>query len=165
MVYPLALLLVVMPIINVSLSMWPLRLGDAPWRFGAFGMLMEAIVFPLLGVTVTALGAYWLGHRRVLQALAGTLVALTAALVIALVLFGLDTVQVRSLVQPAGKLRFDVTVARAFGSAAFAALLLLSVARGSWKIARSSGGKSRTARAGEDALVRRRATQRAMPTS
>lgn len=107
--YLVALLMIVVPLIEVALSVWPLRMNQTAWRFGTFGLLSQAATTPLVGAVLLFTTAFVLGHRKTLLA-SGVLAALVAvALVISIPLFGLDAVQMRSQVRAQTMRAFDVS--------------------------------------------------------
>ncbi len=98
--YLLAFLLVVIPLFDAGTSMWPLRLGDERWRFGAIGSLTNITLVPLLGLLLALSFAVFLDHRRTRRFL-GWICGLMALGLAALgVLFILDYFQARATVRP-----------------------------------------------------------------
>jgi len=73
----------------------PVALDSAAWRFGAFGLISSrSSVFFVADAMIFA-AALGLEHRGVLRALGVLHLLLAAALATGLVVFGLDTVEVR----------------------------------------------------------------------
>jgi hypothetical protein len=122
-VYAVGALLVLLPLLEVALTVWPLRPAQATWRFGASGLLSNALLLPLLGTALLACAASLLEHRRALRALGTLSLVASVGLLLALGLFGLDTLRLRASVNPELALQFDVSSGRA-------ALALLLVAFG-----------------------------------
>ncbi len=107
--YLLGLLLVVLPVVDVTMSVWPIRLSDDRWRFGAVGSLSNVLLVPLIGLLIIMIAAVWSDHRRV-QRVVGTLCIAVAVVLAALdVLFILDYFQARTGVVP--KFQQAITVA------------------------------------------------------
>jgi hypothetical protein len=95
--YLLAALLVVIGVADVLSTVWPLRIGDVVWRYGAAGLLAGYLTGPLLGVALAMTLATWLQHRRVLIALSGMEIVVAVLLVAVMGLFALDVTQVRAM--------------------------------------------------------------------
>jgi uncharacterized membrane protein len=98
--YLLAALLVIIPLFDATMQVWPLRLSDERWRFGAIGSLSNLLLVPMLGLLLAiAVATLSDGRRvkRVVGALCGTLALILAVLS---VLFILDYFQVRTIVTP-----------------------------------------------------------------
>jgi hypothetical protein len=131
--YPMALLLVLAPLAELTARIWPLRPESISWRFGALGMAFNVAVTPLLGVFLAIVTAVWFGHRRwgrfasVLSFVVGGL------LLIALADFGLDYLQIRTGVIAENLDGVHAAALRAFvlgGASAIAAAL---VGFGGWR--------------------------------
>jgi hypothetical protein len=98
--YVLAVLLVVIPLFDVTAQLLPLRLGDERWRFGAVGQLSNILLVPLLGLLLIIALATFTDSRRVKRVI-GAICAILAVVMGALsVLFILDYFQVRTIVTP-----------------------------------------------------------------
>lgn len=98
--YLLAALLVIIPLFDATMQVWPLRLSDERWRFGAVGSLSNLLLVPMLGLLLAiAVATLSDGRRirRVVGAICGTLALILAVLS---VLFILDYFQVRTIVTP-----------------------------------------------------------------
>jgi hypothetical protein len=108
-VYVLAALMLVLPLLEVTLSVWPLRFGQTSWRFGTLGLVSQALVTPLLGGLLLILAGLQLGHRRTVRVLAVTALLATVLLVMAVPLFVLDAVQMRGEVRPEAQRAFDLS--------------------------------------------------------
>lgn len=107
--YTVAFMLVVLPLFDAALGIWPFRLGDERWRFGAIGTLSNIMLVPLLGLLLGLSFAVAMDHRRIRRFL-GWISALIAVVIAVLaVLFILDYFQTRTIVQP----RFQAAVSSA----------------------------------------------------
>ena len=111
--YLVAFALIFIPLFDEMMKLLPLRFGDPRWRFGAFGLVSNAIMLPVTGVLIAFVAATVFEHARFRRIL-GILTGVTA-LVIAggWILFALDAVQVRSAVVPAAALAFKVAITTA----------------------------------------------------
>ncbi len=131
--YLVAALMLVIPVLEVTLSVWPLRMGETSWRFGTVGLLSQALMTPLLGALVLMLVAVTLGHRKTIATVSGIAALLALALVVVIPIFALDAIQMRTQVRTDAHRAFDLSslLAAIKLSAAFVIALLLAI--GSWK--------------------------------
>ncbi len=87
-------LLILLPLGDWAANVWPLRLEDFRWRYGAAGLMAGFALTPLLGVLVLAVAAALGGQRRVLRLVGWTALLTSVGLLAAVALFALDSVQV-----------------------------------------------------------------------
>jgi len=131
-----SLLLVALPLVELAGAVWPVGSGSAEWRFGAVGLLSNALLQPLLGSFIMVLVAAH-GEKRELLWVLGVLNALAAlVLLVVLPIFVLDSLELRSRVPDAARLAFDVAALRAFFVNGFAAVVLATLSRGGFKSSR-----------------------------
>lgn len=98
--YLLAAALIIIPLFDLTTSVWPLHLSDERWRFGAVGSLSNVTLIPLLGLLL-ALASATLADNRRTRRFIGWICAVFAVVIAALaVLFILDFFQVRTTVNP-----------------------------------------------------------------
>ena len=119
--------LIIIPLVDALLSISPLRFGDYRWRFGAVGMLANALLIPNAGFLLLLATAIIYSHttfRRILG-----IVALVGATVFVFTigLFALDALQTRPAVQPAMTLSFTVATLSAFTKMILGTTLLFVV--------------------------------------
>jgi uncharacterized membrane protein YeaQ/YmgE (transglycosylase-associated protein family) len=106
--YLLAVLLVILPIADSVMSVWPLRFEDERWRYGAVGAFSNITLVPLMGLFIGVALATVLDHRRTRKFI-GWLSALAAVFFGAvLVVFILDYFQTRAGVQAQYRSTVDV---------------------------------------------------------
>lgn len=98
--YLLGTLLILLPLFDTTMSVWPLRLGDERWRFGAVGTLSFVLLSPLLGLSIVMAVAVLLDHRRVQRFVGYFCIAAAIVLAVLDVLFILDFFQARATVRP-----------------------------------------------------------------
>lgn len=109
----------ILPVIDLFVGIYPFRLGQVVWRFGAVGLLSSAVGAPLLVLFFVFALALFAGDRKVVIG-----VGIVAAL-IALILIGgagsfsLDALQMKRRVQAAAQLKYMM----ASGQALFKLLL------------------------------------------
>lgn len=96
----------VLPVLDLLVSVYPLRLGTVVWRFGAIGLLSSAIGAPLLVLFFIFALAVFAGDRKVIVTV-GVVAALIALLLVAGTgSFALDALQMKRRVQAAAQQRF-----------------------------------------------------------
>ena len=137
--YPVALLLMLVPTIEVTAGAWPFQPSELSWRFGVGGIALKTVVTPLLGVLVAMGAAAALEHRRTLRALAVLCFVGAAVTAVVAALFAMDFLQLRGMVDP--RMRQGMTVASAT-ALLMAALVVPAAAMmgiGGWKATRRAG--------------------------
>jgi Na+/phosphate symporter len=139
--YLVAALLVVVPIFETVASVFPLQLGDVTWRFGAVGLVTQALLTPVLGMTLTVYLASWHGSRTDLLVLAGLCTFAMIGLLAAFPVFVMDALEMRMLVEGDAQRAVDLATAVAAGKLLAFALVAALLAWGS----RSTAKKSRAA--------------------
>jgi len=111
--YFVALLLIVLPFVDLVTNVWPVRLSALEWRYGTLGLLSGFTVTPLLGIVLAIASAALLDHR-LLQRIIGFLNLLGAvALLVVVVLFALDWLQLRASVEPDPRRGMDIGAVKA----------------------------------------------------
>jgi hypothetical protein len=111
-------------------QVWPIRVGQVTWRFGAAGLLAGAIPGTVLGLSWSMGVAALLEHRRFMVVLGVLNLLLGLGLLGVCALFALDFTQVRATVAPELRRSLDITVIRAMAIlvAAIPATLILGFA-------------------------------------
>ncbi|MEP6732006.1 MAG: hypothetical protein ABJE10_15270 [bacterium] len=96
----------VLPLLDLLVSVYPLRLGTVVWRFGAVGLLSSAIGAPLLVLFFIFALALFAGDRRVIVTVGVISVLIALLLVASTGSFALDALQMKRRVQAAAQERF-----------------------------------------------------------
>lgn len=107
--YALAGVLVLFPVLDLGLQIWPMLPAQAQWRFGSIGIASRTMITPLLGLLLFYAIALEMGHRWVLwifTLVSGLLVVLILGL---LGLFVVDAIEIRARVNADASRRFDLT--------------------------------------------------------
>lgn len=113
LLYLLALLLIVAPLSQWLLIVWPMHAHVAQWRFASIGLLEERLTLPVIGLFTAILAAMLLEHRAV-QGTLGALSLLAAlALAVLAVTVALDGLQLRHTVRTEMLRGVDRSLARA----------------------------------------------------
>lgn len=149
--YLVAFALVFIPLFDASMSLVPFRVGAPQWRFGAVGLLSNALMIPAIGVLIAVTTAVVLGHERTQRVFSILCWIAAAILLAALAAFALDALQTRASVQPAMKLSFAVASATAAAKLLLGAVTFALFARGS----RVRRRKERPVLAPQTPLIRR----------
>jgi len=159
--YLVAFTLLVLPLMDEVMKMVPFRMADPHWRFGAFGVMSNALLLSSIGLLLAFLATTVFDHprfRRVLGILTGV-----AAVVIsgAWIVFALDALQLRNEVAPAKALLFKVAIMAASLKSLIGVITLSSLTLASFRMPRvaSSSKPSR------GMFVSGRLTPGAAPTS
>ena len=75
--YLVALCFVLAPFIQTVGSLWPMRLSEATWRYGAVGIFLSAVGAASIGLLIALAAAVFLGQRVMLRAIGILAIALT----------------------------------------------------------------------------------------
>lgn len=128
--YPVALLLVLVPLADLTLRTFPPQFGTLQWRFATVGLLIGNMGTVMLGLGLIGLVAAIAGQRLPLRILG--YVGLVAGVVIlaVLVLFVLDAVQMRRLANPNFKRAILMSSVGAMFTGLFGAAAVFSIGRG-----------------------------------
>jgi hypothetical protein len=104
-----ALLLIAIPLADNLASIWPLRPGEASWRYGATGLASAAIMMPILGLLLAIFAAVIMSHRRAVVTLSVVAFVGAVAGLAALGVFTMDMLQMRPRIRPEAVAGFDRT--------------------------------------------------------
>jgi hypothetical protein len=112
LLYFLALLLIVAPLSQWLLIVWPMHADVAQWRYGSIGLLEERLTLLVVGVFTAILAAFLLEHRVVQGTLGGLSLLSVPALAGLAVTIALDGLQLRHTVQSEMLRGFDRSLVR-----------------------------------------------------
>jgi hypothetical protein len=152
--YAVALLLVLVPLGEMTLYVLPLRLADPAWRFGAVGYFSNALLTPLLGLALAGALALVLRQRRIVRTIAVVLLAAAALLTGSMVVFVLDALEMRASVVPDAKTAFDVASAQALAKIVLVTIVSFVLGVGGWRSPRHRRERRHTTRSRKARLVR-----------
>lgn len=127
--YPIALLLICVPLVDIGLRSMGTEAGSLQWRFGIVGLLFGNMGTILLGLGLTGFVAALTGNRTALRTVGFVAIILAVVVFALLALFALDALQMRRLVAVPVKRQILLSSAGAAFSAGFAMLALLFVGR------------------------------------
>jgi hypothetical protein len=128
----------IVPLAEAFLSTLPGNIGNVAWRYGAVGVITEALALPLTALVFSAglaLAMDWRIPMRLLALLAalGSLIS-----IVLLPLFVLDALQLRGAVRLELRRPFDMAAVLAAFRISVAAVLGWMVAWGGWRSAARS---------------------------
>jgi hypothetical protein len=146
--YLVAIAMIAIPFADSWTTLFPWNIGDARWRFGAVGLISNALMIPLAGLLV-ALTVAWMRSQRLVMRTIGVVGFLGALLcVLGLGSFALDSLQTRSQVRPELQTSFTVASITAAIKTLLAGATFLAFGLSGWKASRHISRKSNSA-AGE----------------
>lgn len=124
---PVALLLIASPLADLSAALLPMRPTEVSWRFGAYGLLTNALVTPILGLAIVLVVCGFREQRRATAITAGLCALLALLLVAGFALFVLDYLQLRGAVGVSARGSYDAAAFKAMIVALLEAGVLLSM--------------------------------------
>lgn len=95
-VYFFGFLLFFWPFTDLVTNAIPVQVGNLQWRYGFAGLMAAYLHTPILGLVLIAVVAYGLHHARTLRILGIFEILMAVGLVLVIVVFALDLVQVRA---------------------------------------------------------------------
>ena len=134
--YSVALLLILVPLVDLALRTFPPQFGTLQWRFATVGMLLGSLGTVLLGLGLFGLVAALTGQRAVLRGAGFVALGLGVMLLAILVLFGLDAIQIRRLANANFKRAILVSSMGALFTGTMGLITLLAVGRGAMTASR-----------------------------
>jgi hypothetical protein len=150
-----ALLMIVMPLFQAGLQIWPLQLTNMQWRYQAAGGLVGALMLPFLGLSAIALIGRGLENRALSLATGVAAGVFTLGLGASIVVYALDAQQLQAIVTSAMAKPFKMMTIRVAGVAVmffvgFAYLTLVCFIRGKAATAPSRRSSKASAEGDED---------------
>ena len=110
--YLIALLFVASPALEVLATSYPFHPGTPTWRFAALGLTAQSLPVPVFGMLLALLAAVLLEQRAAQTALSLLCGLGAVTLLVGLLAFALDAIQLRGAVRPEARGTFDLTVSR-----------------------------------------------------
>jgi cytochrome bd-type quinol oxidase subunit 2 len=123
--YPVALLLILSPLLDLATAVWPVRPTEVSWRFGTFGLITSALITPILGLAVLQGVAAFLEKFRAVRVVSAVNVLVGVLLLVGTALFLLDAVQLRGTVTEAAKQSYDAAALKALVTALLEVVVVL----------------------------------------
>ncbi len=107
-----AILMVAVPFLQAASQLWPLRLSNIQWRFGAANALSSVLLLPYMGLSVLVLMSRALESRALARTVGAISALCTFGLLGSLTLFALDALQLKKIVTSAMMNAFNTTAFR-----------------------------------------------------
>jgi hypothetical protein len=132
-IYLVGLMMVVLPLGELAVAAWPIRLHAIQWRFGLVGLFGNGFMGPMTGLLLIAVTAALVEQKAALRTVA------TVALIISLFAiagwgsFVLDALQMRKAVKPEAHRAFDFAAGKALLGVTCALLASAWVGVGGWR--------------------------------
>jgi hypothetical protein len=145
---PVALLLIASPMADLMAALLPMRAGEVSWRFGAYGLLTNALVTPIVGLAIVEVVSGLQHRRNTTAAIAAICAALALLLVGGFALFVLDYLQLRTAVGANARGPYDSAAIKAMIVAALESIVLLWLAITGFRASGIADARSRR-RSGE----------------
>lgn len=130
--YLLALYLVLVPLFETTIAIWPFGIGDRQWRFGAVGLYTGAMMTPLLGLLIALVIALYVRNRGMIRAIVVVGGAAAAVTLLSIPVFLMDAVQLRGDVDANSVTAVNVAMGSAIFKMILAILICGAVAWGGW---------------------------------
>jgi len=135
--YPVGAALVLFPLSDIFSRFFPANLHNLQWRFAVLGLGMSSMSVMIIGVALLGLVAAMRENRPLLRVLAIYSALIAIALLAALGLFGLDTLQLRGLVRnPAAKPQITKMAVTAGIAGVLHLIAFISLTIGLWRATR-----------------------------
>ena len=96
-IYLFGIALILHAVIDLSTTVWPLRVTEMLWRYGFLGLGAAYLQTPTLGLLLIAGTALWQGDLGLARGVGAVLMVSAVVLMLAVAIFMLDVVQVRQL--------------------------------------------------------------------
>lgn len=138
-IYFVAVLMILLPPLDVILSLQQYAWASARWRFGAVGLVSGAMLLPITGLLLASLTAVTAGQRLMHRIVLLAVAVLALGLVLTMVLFGLDAIQVRREANPEVLRLFDIAVVKTLLMQAMQIVAVGLIARSALRAGRSLG--------------------------
>lgn len=131
--YLVAIALMAIPLVDAWTTLYPWSPGDARWRFGAVGLVSNALLIPMAGLLVAMLIAWFLEQRVMLRTIGVFGFFASAVCLVALAFFGLDAVQTRASVRLEMQTSFHVASITAAVKMALAGATFFACGLSAWR--------------------------------
>ena len=128
--YLVAALLVFIPLFDAATSLYPFNMMSSQWRFGAFGLMSNALMLPATGTLIAVAAAVAFMQPKMLRFLGIASWVVVVLIVVSMALFALDAVQSRRLIRPDMQLSYMVASATALVKLFLGAVGFALLARG-----------------------------------
>ncbi|MEO8295119.1 MAG: hypothetical protein ABI613_06340 [Gemmatimonadota bacterium] len=134
--YLIAFGLILIPLLDFVTSVLPLQPYDMRWRFATVALLSGFLLTPLLGMVLVCLVATFSEDRLMQRFVAVVNLLATITLVVLLVMYALDVVQLRNSINPDERRAFDMSSVRALAKYLFMIVALVWLGIAGFRVSR-----------------------------
>jgi hypothetical protein len=110
--YLAGFVLILVPVLQATTQLWPLQLGNIEWRFRAAGSMSSVLMLPFIGFAVIALVARMSDSRGIAKVVGIASLLMSLILAASLILFVLDALQLKTIVQSRAMEAFQAAAVR-----------------------------------------------------
>jgi hypothetical protein len=135
--YSTAVMLALVPLGEAMAAVTPMKLGAAPWRFGAVGLFSRALLLALAGVVLASYIASASEHRRTLRVLAVLSGISSVTLLTISGVFALDALEMSATTTAVAKRAVQIASVSALVKIVAVGTVTALLARSAWKTSRS----------------------------
>ena len=125
--YLVAASLILVPLLDATLAISPMRPTDFRWRFGATGVLSNAVMTPNAGVLLLLITAISYGHANFRRTIGALAFVAAAFWTVAISMFVLDALQMQPSVPAEMKTSFTVASSLALAKMVVDGTVLLAL--------------------------------------
>lgn len=136
--YLAAILLVAVPFLQAGSQLWPLQLSNIQWRFGAANALSSVLLLPYLGLSLLVIMSRALDSRGLARTVGALSALLAVGLLASMLLFVLDALQLKKIVNSSMMNTFNTTSVRVGLVTALFLIAFAMLALASFKTPRST---------------------------
>ena len=148
-IYFVAVLMILMPPLDVILSLPQYQPDSARWRFGALGLISGAMLVPIAGLLLASMTATITRQRWVYRTVLVVSALMGVVFLAVLVSFGLDAVQVRRETVAEVRRRYDITVLKTLLMQFTQVVAVALIGRSAWRADRARESERGTQRTPE----------------
>jgi hypothetical protein len=128
-----------------TIQVWPIKIGELNWRVGATGLLMDALLATVIPQAMMYFAGFMNSHRKTLQFMRIVSIVLGAAIVAMLLLFLIDSIQLRATLPQNVKMQFLKVAIRAGFVGTLLSILFIWQGLSMGKVLKSQGTVRTTA--------------------
>jgi hypothetical protein len=122
-----------------TIQVWPFKLSELNWRVGATGLVMDVLMSSVLPLALIHVAAFLNGDRKLLQLLRWVALVAGLATIGLLLMFLLDSVQIRAQLPQNVKMNFMKVALRAGFVGVMMTILYLWLSTAMGKVLKSQG--------------------------
>ncbi len=137
------------PVVDLFSNTWPLQPGNIQWRVGFMGLFTAYLQTPLLAMVLSMALAFVLSHKVTLKVFSVFCFLGVVVMGIAVGLFALDAIQLRSGIPEENRAGFNAGIILTELKFFSVFLVLVFLSWGGWKTAGSVPGKPKSSERAE----------------